>query len=103
MRRRETIEGLNDLLHIGWKRLCILLKLPGGGMTETQGPRMQHHAGDLDALYRADLLPAVGLISQNRMAQRCQMDAELVSPACAWVQQHMGGQFAEAMVDPRNP
>ena len=60
---------------------------------------MQHHAGNLDALYRADLLPAVGLISQNWMAQGCQMDAELVSPACARVQQHMGGQFAEAMVD----
>jgi hypothetical protein len=35
VRRRETIEGLNHLLHIGRKRLCILLKLSGGGMTET--------------------------------------------------------------------
>jgi hypothetical protein len=60
---------------------------------------MQHHTGDLEAFYRADLLPSVGLISQNRMAQRCQMDAELVSPACAWVQEYMGGQFAKAMVD----
>jgi len=85
VRRRETIEGLNHLLHIGWKRLYIFLKLTGRGVMETQGPRMQHHAGDLDAFYRADLLPAIGLISQNWMAQGCQMDAELVSPACAWV------------------
>ena len=27
------------------------------------------------------------------------MDAKLVRPACTRVQQHMGGQFAEAMVD----
>jgi len=51
---------------------------------------MQHHAGDLDAFYRARLLPAIGLISQNWMAQGCQMDAELVGPACAWVQQAHG-------------
>src|SRR5207245_478820 len=45
VRRRETIEGLNHLLHIGWKRLYIFLKLPGRGVMETQGPRIQHHAG----------------------------------------------------------
>src|SRR2546426_4464815 len=60
---------------------------------------MQHHAGDLDAFYRTDFPPSIGLISQYWMAQGCQMDTELVSPACAWVQEHMGGQFAEAMVD----
>src|ERR1043165_1481110 len=60
---------------------------------------MQHHTGDLDAFYRTDLLSAIGLISQNWMTQRRQMDAKLVSPACARVQQHMGGQFAKAMFD----
>jgi hypothetical protein len=60
---------------------------------------MQHHAGDLHAFHFADFPPSIGLISQYWMAQGCQMDAELVSPACAWVQEHMGGHFAEAMVD----
>src|SRR5215510_9358203 len=60
---------------------------------------MQHHTGDLDAFYLADFLPTIGLISQNWIAQRCQMDAELVSSACSRIQQHMGGQFAKAMVD----
>jgi hypothetical protein len=35
VRRRKTIEGLNHLLHIGWKRLCILPKLTGRGVMET--------------------------------------------------------------------
>jgi hypothetical protein len=60
---------------------------------------MQHHAGNFDVLYRADLLSAIGLISQNWMAQGCQMDAELVRPACTWAEQHMGSQFSEAMID----
>ena len=60
---------------------------------------MQHHARDLDIFYHADFLPAIGLISQNRMAQGCQMDTELMRPACAWVQQDMGSQFAESMVN----
>jgi hypothetical protein len=34
VRRWETIKGLNNLLHIGRKRLCILLKLTRGGVTE---------------------------------------------------------------------
>jgi hypothetical protein len=34
VRRRETVEGLNDLLHIGRGGLGILLKLTGGGVTE---------------------------------------------------------------------
>lgn len=60
---------------------------------------MQHHARDLDILYHADFLSAVGLISQNRMAQGCQMDTELMRPACTWVQENMGGQFSETMVN----
>jgi hypothetical protein len=63
MRRWQIFKGLNNLLHIGRKRLCILLKFTRGGVTEAQGSRMQHHAGDLDALYRADFFPAIGLIS----------------------------------------
>ena len=45
VRRCETIEGLNCLLHIGWKRRCVLVKLTGGGVTKAQSPRMQHDAG----------------------------------------------------------
>ena len=85
VRRCETIKGLNHQLNVGWKRLCIFLKLTGGRVTEAEGPRMQHHARDLDILYHADFLSAVGLISKNRMAQGCQMDTELMRPACTWV------------------
>jgi len=62
-RRRESSEGLNDLLHIRWNKPSIFLKLTGGRMMEAQRPRMQHHTGNLDILNPADLFPAVGLIS----------------------------------------
>src|SRR5688572_10047821 len=33
------------------------------------------------------------------MTKGGQMDAKLVSPSGAWIQQHMGSQFTEAMID----
>ena len=34
-RRRKPIKSLNGLLHIGWKRLCIFLKLTGRRVMES--------------------------------------------------------------------
>ena len=67
-RKRKIVKRLNHVLHIGWEELCIFLKLTSGGVTEAERSRMQHHARTFDCFDPADFLPAIGLISQNRMA-----------------------------------
>ena len=81
-----------------WGGRRVFMNHSGRWMLEPEGPRMQHHSFDLESLNATYLPPSVSQVPKDRVAERVEMDAQLMSPSRSRVQQDVGGNLAVSMV-----
>src|SRR3989442_131809 len=66
-------------------------------MGEAERPGMQHRPLDGQVADRADLAPAVGLIAEDGMAERDQVDSDLMCAACPGMYLHKSCLIARSL------